>query len=726
MKTILSLLLVCLCLSSFGQVTNRFAFPALAGLRLREANITPGTNDSGNSPMYGIAANYYDQDYYWTNAAGPSGDEWDHWIVPQVLAAKAAGANCVRLMWDATAFVGDSTHHGAAAWIGTNTYSGMTNEIGMLASLCQSNGMYLYPSCTESRVLDVAGTPTNILAMYISNFCAAAVSYPNVFAIDVVQEADGTANNTNSFVAKDCNLWISAAHAGMTAAGRTVPVTCSLNGAGNAGDLNLVNRWQAYNLAAAGVDFLDVHSYYQYSIQDFYQSVTNRWGLPIVFAETGINMNGIYGSGSDNESTHPYGSELRQDFFFAAAQATAQQPYFQLTGVWAIAPNWLTNEEDWGLYGGAQSSTFALTNSRDQLRNFAMFPTNVQPANYSWSVCCTGVNTSALNYNHYTRYAVGSGMLDVSSNYFSPGNGVWQRQNNLVQSTGGTNTWNGYADGCQVLWQTSLPNTLGQTVQFDIPPVTYNSLQRYLNYVVWEVVLRGQAAGDYYVLELTSDVSGTYDNSLALVVHTSIGQNDKMTNIQYGSALDLTKWWRVTATASTNSNPTTITCTVSNMTSGVAMSPPLVYSGSDANIQSPGGMGLCAYLGIPNYTNIIFTAISDTVPTVSTPPSGTTNGTSVALSWPAASMGSGTINYTPQYVVTDFTTNFPSVNTWTSAAQTTGTSETITGVPANTNVIFRVMTSDSTGATNYSPWQVISTGGAGSAPAPMYLPFRLY
>jgi hypothetical protein len=97
MKTIFYLLLLGLSLNCFGQaqlgVTNRFAFPALAGVRLREANIAPGTNDSGNSALYGVPANYYDQDYYWTNSAGPSGDEWDHWIVPQVLAAKAAGAN---------------------------------------------------------------------------------------------------------------------------------------------------------------------------------------------------------------------------------------------------------------------------------------------------------------------------------------------------------------------------------------------------------------------------------------------------------------------------------------------------------------------------------------------------------------------------------------------------------------------------------------------------------
>src|SRR5579859_6435086 len=103
MRTILSLLLFLLALAADGQI-NRFAFPAIAGTRLRELNICNGTNDSGNGPTYGIPANFYDQDYYWTNAAGPSGNEW-LLVSNQIVAAANAGANCVRLMWDATAFV---------------------------------------------------------------------------------------------------------------------------------------------------------------------------------------------------------------------------------------------------------------------------------------------------------------------------------------------------------------------------------------------------------------------------------------------------------------------------------------------------------------------------------------------------------------------------------------------------------------------------------------------
>ena len=722
MKKSLVMIVMAMALPVTAQVTNRFAFPVLAGLRFREANITSGTNDSGNGPAYGIPDNYYDLDYYWTNSAGPSGDEWDQWIVPQVLAAKAAGANCVRLMWSADAFVGDSAHHGSAAWVGTNSYTGLTNEIGMLASLCQSNGMWLYPSCSESRIINDGNLPTNLVYLYISNFCAAAVLYPNVAAIDVVQEADGTVAHTNSFVAIDCPLWLQAARDGMNKSGRKIPITCSLNGAANAGDLNLANRWQAYNLASAGADYFDCHAYYQYAFQDYYQAVTNPWGLPVIFGETGINMSGVWQSGPDNESTHPYSSERRQDFFFAA-QAVADQPYYQLAGIWAIAPNWLTNEEDFGMYSGVQNGSYQFTQGRDQLRNFAMFPTNVQPANYSWSVICTGINTYASDYSYLftpNRYAIESCMLDKATLYGGP-NPMWQRQNNLVQVLGNT-----YAvilnDGQGVLYQTALPSSLGQYIQFDIPPQTPTLYQG--EYCTWEAVARGQASGSLYLISLTHDTSGPLDNRLEIFNYNGSTQTKtSLTNITYGTPLDLTKWWRVTVSVSTDINPTTIACTLSNMTAGLPMSPSLVCTDSTSFLQFTGGMGLSGYLGQPYYTNIIFAAMFDNVPTVAAAPTGTPSGATVTLSWNAASGGIGTVNYMPQYNVSD-SFGFPSCLTWTNGAQTTSTSEILNHLPAGTNIIFRVMSLDSTSATNYSPWQLVTTGGTGTVAAPVYLPFR--
>jgi len=704
-RALLLILSLSLEFSAFGQVFNRFAFPALAGVRLREANITPGTNDSGNSALYGVPANYYDQDYYWANPAGPSGDEWDQWIAPQVLAAKAAGANCIRLMWSPDAFIGDGSHHGAAVWLGTNTWTGLTNEIGMIASLCQSNGLWFYPACCESRVINDGNLPTNMVFLYISNFVACVSTYDNVPGIDVVQEADGSAAGTNGFVAQDCFQWIAAAQAGLK---RSIPLTCSLNGAASAADLNLVNRWQAYNLAASGVNYFDCHAYYQYALGDWYQTVTNQWGLPVVFGETGINLSGVWGSGPDNESTHPYSSEKRQDFFFAA-QAVAELPFFQLEGIWAIAPNWLTNEEDFGLYSGAQNGSYQLTQARDQLRNFALFPTNIPPANYAWSIGCTGVNTSASSYSGPTRYAVQSGMLDaaVIAGSSAP---LWQRQNNLIQDLGNTASIS-YVDCTGVLWQSALPNATGQYVQFDIPP---QSPVLYLSeYATWEGVVRGQANGNNYTISLTHDTGGTYDNKLEVFSYVG-GVKASLTNITYGSALDLTKWWRVAVNVSTNTTPTTITCTVSNMTSGTVMSPPLVCVDSTPSLQAPGGIGLCGYLGQPYYTNILFSTKFDNVPTLAGAAAGTPNGASVALSWPLAAGGSGTINYTPQFNVSD-SFGFPSTTTWTNGSSTTSTGETLASLPASTNLIFRVMSVDATSATNYSPWVTVNTGAAGSA-----------
>lgn len=690
---------------------NRFAFPNIGGVRLREANITPGTNDSGNGALYGIAANYGDQDYYWTNN-GPSGNEWTNWITPQVLAAKSIGANCVRLMWSADTFIGDSSHHGASTWRGTNNYVGLTNEIGMIANLCQTNGMYFYPVCSDSRVIYDGNLDTNLMFQYISNFCAEAVLYPNIPAIDIIQEVDGTTGGTNSWIVIDEPLWFAASNAGMAKSGRIVPITCSLNGASSATDMNINSRPAAAKLVASGATYLDIHSYYMYSQADWYQTVTNKYGLPIVFGETGINMSGVWGSGPDNESVHPYSSEIRQHFF-AQVQGIAQEPFFQLEGIWAIAPNWLTNEEDFGLFSGVQNGAYQLTQQRAQVGNFMMFPTNITIPNYTWSIICTGVNTTASSYSVGNYYGVQNAMIDVS--------GVWQRQNNLIQGLGNV-SFVGIPNGSAVLYQTTLPNALGLYIQFDIPPQSptlYNS-----EFAEWECIARGQGNGNLYLITLTSDNSHTYDNK-AEIFSVVGGTATSLGNITYGSALDLTKWWRVTANISTNINPTVITMTVSNMTSGIVMSPSLVVSDSTSSLQAPGGMGLCTYLGQPYYTNIFFQSIWDYTPTIYTSPTGTTNGTTVNLSWATATNGTGTVQYTPQFVTTDFTTNFPSVNTWTNATQTTSTSEIITGVPASTNVIFRIMTTDSTSTTNYSPWQIFATGLAGTV-IPYYLPLRKF
>jgi hypothetical protein len=723
MKKLISFfVLLCICLTCFGQaqlgVTNRFALPQIAGVRLREANISNGTNDSGNGPLYGVPANYYDMDYYW-NSNGPSGDEFDDWVVPQIKAAKTAGANCIRLMWDSTVVIGDSSHHGAATWIGNINYNQLTNEIGMVATACATNGMWFYPTATDCRVVYQAGLGgTTPLFQYISNFVYAASLYDNVACIDLVQEFNGSGEGTNGPMVNSVPSYISWAKAAMIISGRKVPITCSLNGAGQSSDLNINNLYPAALLASSGADYFDCHAYYQYSIVDFYQTVTNKWNLPVIFGETGMNLSGQFTEASAQESTHPYSSELRQDFFFTA-QEVALQPYYQLTGIWAIAPNWLSDSEDFGLYSGLQDTNFNFTQPRDQLRNYQMFPTNIQPPNYTWSVVCTGVNTYASSYSPYTRYAIESGMADVSQDTGGAAP-MWQRQNNCIQAYANIYSLN-YPDGEGILYQSALPNTYGLYVQFDIPPQTPALfIGEYCN---WEAIVRGQANGDLYLCSLSSDNEHTYDNKVEIFTYIS-GTKTSLGAITYSSALDLTKWWRVIVTSSTNINPTTITMSVSNMTDGILMSPSLVVSDSSTTLQSPGGMGLSGYLGTPNYTNINFQSIWDYSPSMFSNPNGTTTGSNISLTWNTSTGGYGTITYVPQYNVRD-SFGFPSTITWTNGSPTVSTSETLSNLPNNTNIIIRIMSSDTVGETNYSSWQFIQTGN-NSPFGNVYIPFKSF
>lgn len=706
MKAFLALLLL-VSVTAQGQVINRFAFPALAGTKFTLLNVVNGTNDSGNSPAFGVPANFYHMDWAWgTN--GPTATNWTQWIKPQIDAAKIAGANAVRLMWSADAFIGDATHHGAATWEGSNNLVQLNNEIGQFCSYCASNGMYAYPTATDSRPIYVGNLDTNQLCQYISNFCAKASSFDNVMGIDVIQELDGNGGGTNGSLVNNAAMWLAAAKAGRV---RPVPVTCSLNGASVSTDLNPSNRWMFAKLATSGADYFDVHWYYRAAIYDFWPVITNQWNLPVVFGECGVNFNGNWAAGQAQETSNPYSSEKRDDFFFSML-AVSNLPYFQLRGNWGIAPNWLTNEEDWGMYDGSQSGTYSLTNSRRQIRITQAMSRQVQPRNPTWNIWTTNLATTAANYSSYTFWAIQSDMENAAS--------VWYWNGSSIESLGNTSSLT-YGDNANLLFQTALPNALGQTLSFDIPPQTPS---RYIStYATWGAFVRDQGNGDDYLVEITSDINHVFDNKIDIFKFVS-GTLTQLAETYYTnqSFLDLTKQWRVTVNVSTNINPTTISVTYSNVTSGILMTNPLTVNDSSATLQKSGGAGLCGYQGNVIWSNVVFRQVFDFVPTISTNPTATTTGTSLSISWPVADGGSGTITYIPQYVVSD-SFGFPSVTTWTNGNPTFSTSETVNGLTANTNLILRVMSIDSTSATNYSPWGVTTTGSGGSSTA-IYLPFH--
>ena len=716
MRSFAAVLLFLSCLSGVGQ-TNRYAFPALAGVRLRELNIVNGTNDSGNGLAYGIPSNFYDLCYDWANG-GTNSTRWTQWVKPQIDAAANAGANCVRMTFDATVLVGDSTHHGAANWRGTITVAQLNAMIDQICQYTAGKGMWFYATGTDSRPLNDGNLGTNAICQYLSNYVARVSLYDNVPAIDLVQEADGTVNGSNALCALSVNQFIATARQFEQ---RRIPLTCSLNGASQASDLNPANRWQFYNLYAAGADFFDCHAYYLYYPADFLPAINNPWNLPVAIGETGIAFWGGWGNGAAQQTNQPYSSELRREFF-DNVKALSLQPAFQMVGVWATVPNADVDSENFGLYNGDQDQNYNFTNVNNWLPQFQAIPKSPLPRNPPWTVVCTGSNTIPIN--SYREVATGNAFIDHVG-------GFWQRQNNLIEGLGyvGVAGQATIGNDCvNLLLQGALSNGTNQTVSFDIPPgQTYG---RYGTYVNWEAVLRQQTSGDNYMVQWVSDTAGVYDNKVEVFCYTNLVKTS-LGSVQYGPGvgtqpLDLTQDWHLTA-AVTGANPTIISVTVSNVTSGIVMTPALLITNSAPTLQNGGrtaaNSGLCVYLGTPFYTNIVFQNSADFTPVLATAPAVVPAGASVNLAWGTADGGVGAVNYFPQYVLADVN-NFPATNFWSSGALTAATAQTITGLSPNSTYIFRIASVDSLNITNYSPWQYATTDAPSPGGPPVYLPFR--
>jgi len=711
MKSLAAICLLFVCASALGQM-NRYAFPALAGLRLRELNIVPGTNDSGNSVNYGVAANFYDLCYDW-GTEGPDSTRWTQWVKPQIDAAFNAGANCIRMTFDATVLVGDASHHGAANWRGTITVAQLNAMIDQICQYTASKGMWFYATPADSRPLNDGNLSINSICQYLSNYVARVSLYDNVPAIDLVQEADGTVNGTNASVCLNIYQFIATARQFEQ---RPIPLTCSLNGASQASDLNPANRWEFYNLYASGADFFDCHAYYLYFPQDFLPAINNQWHLPVVMGETGIAFWGGWGNGTAQETTQPYSSQLRSEFF-DNVKALSWQPDLQLCGVWATVPNADVDSEDFGLYTGQQDQNYNFTNVNNWLPQFQSIPIFPLPRNPAWSIVCTGLNTVPI-YN-YPEVATGNALIAATS-------GIWQRQNNSIEALGYTGS--PANDNVNLLLQLALLSATNQSVSFDIPPGrTYG---RFQGFVTWEAVLRQQAGGDNYTIQWVSDTDGIYDNKVEVFCYTN-SVKTSLGFVQYGPGagdhlLDLSQEWRLTASA-IGADPTVISVTVSNVTAGVGMTPSLFITNSAPTLQNGGqgggNSGLCSYFGTAFYTNIVFQNTVDLTPVLANPPAAVPAGASIDLTWETADGGVGTVNYTPQYVPAD-ADDFPATNVWLSGTMTSTTSQNILGLAANAKYIFRIVSVDSLNMTNYSPWQYATVGAAASGGSPVYLPFR--
>ena len=337
-------------------MTLAFSTTLASSIRLRGANIVPKPTDSGNGD-YGSRANSYDTWRLW---------DWSGWIKPQIDAAAALGANCIRMQGDAVVRVGDATNHGSATWNGTITLAAFNAQLDQLITYLASKGMYFY-ACAFDGSFTGGITEAN-LQQYVTDYTTQVSknSYTNVIGIDVMQEFDAYSINITPAQA------ITAAKAVFGAGQTTLPVTCSCNGASGASGLNPSSNTAYSTAAAAGADYLDCHIYYTPSAADLDPLLANTLGagssaLPVFIGETGINYSANPNAGSTATPITALSRMKHYDYLLRLFNRDVAS----LRGycAWAITKEWTTDSQDWGLYDNAQDGSKNFTTPRTEETN---------------------------------------------------------------------------------------------------------------------------------------------------------------------------------------------------------------------------------------------------------------------------------------------------------------------------------------------------------------------
>lgn len=658
-----------------------YAFPDFAGIKFREVNLVPRPTDSGNGSNVPTPTPAYFYDLmYDIGTNGPSDPGWTQWLKPQIDAMHSIGVNCIRIILDPTARVGDASHNGPATWRGSLTKPQFTSFLDLLITYCGSLGMYVYPSGAEPWAMDNL-TSAQLLAYFqeFAEICSTS-TYTNVIGLDVLQEFD-----RSTYVNTDA-LLLGIMTAARTGLQRSMPLTCSVA---------TYTNWATAvpRAAAAGVDFLDLHSYLYQTPLWLNYLIPNAWRLPVIVAETGVGYNGGYfAAGNAQEVTHPYSSELRARHYQDFVSGLGNRFDMQLTGVFGATKEWPADNQDWGLFSEAQDGSYNFTTQRPEVvAPFTLIPEVPQPYTATHTLDLTGPDTTIAAWSSLTTFMLGWAQADLSNRF--------NRSTNRVHRVTGA-----FTTGVVSYW--GLPS-FDQSVSVD-----FNAAQAVASggEIDWAVSVRHQGETDatlapttFYFANVVSK-PGTPAQDGMLSIWSVVGGVTfvKLVDVVALQPFDLTHSYRLTLTA-TGTYPTVLTAVVRDLTTATQLVSSTIES-SNASIQGRGVPGLPATVGEVYYTNVVYQYTNDAGPSVTVPSVTPVSTTAFDLSWSAATGGFTPYTYIPQYVALD-SHGFPST-AWTALAPQTGTTISVTGVSAGVDYAARVLVIDARPerALTYSTW----------------------
>jgi hypothetical protein len=653
------------------------AFPSVNNLKLAGANIVPAPTDTGNGG-YGNRACFYDTWRLWN---------WTGWIKPQVDAAHANGCNFVRMQGDFLIRYGTGSGDYAGSqtftWNGTISMSTYQTQVAQLINYLASLGMYFYATGGDLNLIKSTISSSTVNS-YLTEYAGivSSNSFSNVIGIDLMQEIDG-GGGWSSNALSNAGTLITNARAALTV---SMPLTCSLNGASSVTNLTPASNTGYATLHTAGVDFFDAHVYYITGATDFNAAIANSYHLPVFCGEMGIDFNAAFnGTSTAQSSTHPYTSEIRQDYY-TAMRANASRYDMQGLGAWAITQEWDATSpgppstaaqqgQNWGFYSSHLNGSNQFdTPNTEETYQLGQFPVTPLAANAPWVPDLTFANTTAGSAG--TAYGVQSRMLDIQGS-------KWTIVSNQIVGAGDNSHY-------YELLQNAVPPAQNQQAYFEIPknPTVTRDGGRY---VQWCAVLRAVPAGEYYVLELTSDNMGTFDAKFDIYYCSNPGTATSLASVTYAGGLDLTQGWSILFQAS-GVSPTTLTATLTNLTTMVSQTPLTVNDSTSAVQASTGGGGLACHLGTAPYVNVQLTWYRQPTPgTVSN-----TGATTTSISLSATNATGTTGSYTYQWQSRLNAAGGP----WTNISGATSLTLTNTGLSPGTAYDYQMVYTDSGGNTS--------------------------